>query len=113
MTQGRDDTDGVPVGDGQHISPAEFLLMAGFLAYRAPLASADARAAARRVLVAVLEVATARGFAESDVLEAMMANAEKSSRMLGLAEQATAAVGNTATYLQVIRGAGVTMEADS
>ena len=113
MTQGRDDTNGVPVGDGQHISPAEFLLMAGFLAYRAPLASADARAAARRVLVAVLEVATARGFAESDVLEAMMANAEKSSRMLGLAKQATAAVGNTATYLQVIRGAGVTMEADS
>ena len=63
MTQSRDDTDGVPVGNGQHISPAEFLLMAGFLVYRAPLASADARAAARRVLVAVLEVATARGFA--------------------------------------------------
>lgn len=113
MTQSRNDTDGVPVGNGQHISPAEFLLMAGFLAYRAPLASADARAAARRVLVAVLEVAAARGFADSDVLQAMMANAEKSSRMLMLAEQATAAVGNTAAYLHVIRSAGVMIESDS
>ncbi|MFM0052805.1 hypothetical protein [Caballeronia grimmiae] len=113
MTQSRDDTDGVPVGDGQHLSPAEFLLMAGFLAYRAPLASADARAAARRLLVAVLEVATARGFADSDVLHAMMANAEKSSHMLMLAEQATAAVGNTAAYLHVIRSAGVIIESDS
>jgi hypothetical protein len=113
MMQGRDDTDGVPVGNGRHISPAEFLLMAGFLAYRAPLASPDARAAARRVLVAVLEVATARGFADSDLLQAMMANAEKSSLVLKLAEQATAAVGNSAAYLHVIRSAGVIMESDS
>jgi hypothetical protein len=113
MMQSQDDTDGVPVGNGRHISPAEFLLMAGFLAYRAPLTLADARAAARRVLVAVLEVATARGFADSAVLEAMMANAEKSSRMWRLAEEATAAVGDTATYLQVVRSAGVTMEEDS
>lgn len=112
MTQSRHDMDGVPVGKGEYISPAEFLLMAGFLAYRAPLASPDARAAARRILVAVLEAAAARGFAESDVLEAMMTNAEKSSRMWKLAEQATAAVGNTATYLQVIRSAGVIIEDD-
>lgn len=43
----------------------------------------------------------------------MMANAETSSRMLRLAEQAIAAIGDTATYLQVIRGAGVIIEEDS
>jgi len=111
--QDRDNTDGVPVGNGQHVSPAEFLLMAGFLAYRAPFASDHARTAARRILVAVLEVATARGFADSSVLQAMMLNAEKSSRMWTLAEQATAAIGDTATYLQVIRSAGVTLEEDA
>jgi hypothetical protein len=113
MLQFRHDRDGVPVGNGQHISPAEFLLMAGFLAYRAPLAPADARAAARRILVAVLEVATARGFAHSDVLEAMIANADKSSRMWKMAEEAIAAVGDTAAYLQVISSAGVIMETAS
>jgi hypothetical protein len=113
MKRTRDDTGGVPVGNGRHISPAEFLLMAGFLVYRAPLASADARAAARRVLTTVLDAATARGFVDSNALEAMMANAEKSSRMWRLAEQATAAVGDTATYLQVIRSAGVIMNASA
>lgn len=110
MTQDRRNTDGVPVGEGQHISPAEFLLMAGFLAYRAPLATAAAQAAARRILDAVLGVAAAHGFAYSDVLETMMASGEKSSRVWTLAEEATAAVGDTTAYLQVIRGAGVTME---
>jgi hypothetical protein len=43
----------------------------------------------------------------------MMANAEKSSLVLKLAEQATAAVGNSAAYLHVIRSAGVIMESDS
>jgi hypothetical protein len=101
------------VGNGQHISPTEFLLMAGFLTYRAPLAAADARAAARRVLDAILGVAADHGFAHSDTLESMMASAEKSAQVWRLAEQATAAVGDTSTYLQVIRGAGVTLEADS
>lgn len=113
MTQNRDITKGVPVGNGQHVSPAEFLLMAGFLAYRAPLASAHARAVAQRILVAVLEMATARGFADSIVLQATMANAEKSSSTWRLAEQAAAAIGDTATYLQVIRSAGVIIEEDA
>lgn len=112
MTEGRPNTKGVPVGDGRQISPAEFLLMAGFLVYRAPLASAAARAAARRVLDAVFGSAAAGGFAHSDVLETMMANAGKSSAMWTLAEQATAAVGDTTAFLQVIRGAGVSMEGD-
>lgn len=111
MTQGRSGTGGVPVGEGQHISPAEFLLMAGFLVYRAPLAPAAARAAARRVLDATFGAAAARGFAHSNALEAMMAHAEKSSRIWTLAEQATAAVGGTTAFLQVIRDAGVAMEA--
>jgi hypothetical protein len=42
----------------------------------------------------------------------MMANAEKSSRIWTLAEQATAAVGDTTAFLQVIRGAGVSLEGD-
>jgi hypothetical protein len=113
MTQDRVNTSGVPVGDGQQISPTEFLLMAGFLAYRAPLAPIAARAAARRVLDAVLGAAAAHGFADSDALETMMACAEKSSRMLSLAEQATAAVGDTVAYLDVIRCAGVTLDLDS
>lgn len=110
MTQGRCNADGVPVGKGRHISPAEFLLMAGFLVYRAPFAPAAAQAAARRVLDATFGAAEAQGFAHSDVLETMMAHAEKSSRIWMLAEQATAAVGDMATFLQVIRGAGVSME---
>jgi hypothetical protein len=102
---------GVPVGDGQHISPAKFLPMAGFLVYRAPLAPAAARAVALLILDAVLGAA-ASGFAHSDVLETMMANGEKSSRTWALAEQATATVGDMEAFLQVIRGAGVSMEGD-
>src|SRR6516225_4812072 len=64
--------DGVPVGNGRHISPAEFLLMAGYLTYRASLAPIDARVAARRVLDAVLGAAAAHGFAHADALESMM-----------------------------------------
>ena len=112
MTQDRVDTDGVPVGNGQHISRAEFLLMAGFLTYRAPMAPIAARVAAQRVLDAVLGAAAAHGFADSDALETMMACAEKSSRMWRLAEQATAAVGDTVANLRVIRCAGVTLEMD-
>jgi len=112
MALNHDSTAGVPVGNGQQVSPAEFLLMAGFLAYRAPRAEVDARVAARRVLDAVLGAAAAHGFAHSDTLESMMASAEKSTRVWRLAEQATAAVGDTIAYLQVIRGAGVTLEVD-
>lgn len=113
MAPDRDRTAGVPVGDGQHISPAEFLLMAGFVVYRAPLAPADARDAARRVLDAVLGVAAAHGFAHSDTLESMMMSADKSAHVWTLAEQATAAIGDTGAYLQVLRNAGVTLDADS
>ena len=112
MTEGRPYTEGVPVGDGQHITPAEFLLMAGFLVYRAPLAPIAARVAARRVLDAVFGAAAASGFAHSDVLETMMANPGKHSGMWTLAKQATSAVGDTTAFLQVIRGAGVSMEGD-
>lgn len=112
MAQVRHNPEGVPVGDGQQISPAEFLLMAGFLAYRAPLAEAATQAAARCILHAVLGAATAGGFAYSDVLETMMETGEKSSRLWTLAEQATAAVGDTTAYLQLIRNAGITMEGD-
>ncbi|CAD6557114.1 hypothetical protein LMG28727_06282 [Paraburkholderia kirstenboschensis] len=112
MALDHDRTTGVPVGNGQYISPAEFLLMAGFLAYRAPLAAADARAAARRVVDAILGVAAAHGFAYSDTLASMMTSAETSTRAWRLAELATAAVGDTVAYLQVIRSAGVTLEAD-
>ena len=112
MTQGRHNPDGVPVGNGQQISPAEFLLMAGFLAYRAPLAEAATQAAARGILHAVLGAATAGGFAYSDVLETMMETGEKSSRLWSLAEQAAAAVGDTTAYLQVVRNAGISMEGD-
>ncbi|WP_233887259.1 hypothetical protein [Paraburkholderia flagellata] len=112
MSRFHDMPEGVPVGNGHHISPAEFLLMAGFLAYRAPLASVDARAAARRVLDAVLSAAAAHGFVHADALESMMASAERSANVRSLAEQASAAVGDTFAYMQVIRSAGVALEAD-
>ncbi|RKR38791.1 hypothetical protein [Paraburkholderia sp. BL17N1] len=112
MMQDRVNTDGVPLGNGKHISPTEFLLMAGFLTYRAPLAPIAARVAARRVLDAVLGAAAAHGFADSDALETMMARAEKSAYMWRLAEQAAAAVGDTVAYLHVLRCAGVTLEVD-
>ncbi|WP_269151859.1 hypothetical protein [Paraburkholderia sacchari] len=41
-----------------------------------------------------------------------MASAEKSRRVWKLAAQATAAVGDTVAYLQVIRDAGVMLEVD-
>ncbi|CAB3754206.1 hypothetical protein [Paraburkholderia solisilvae] len=112
MTQGKHNADGVPVGEGHHISPAEFLLMAGFLVYRAPSVPGAARAAARRILDVAFGAAAARGFAHSAVLERMIANAEKSSHMWRLAEQAAAAVGDTTAFLQVIRDAGITLEGD-
>jgi hypothetical protein len=113
MAQNRVNTSGVPVGNGQHLSPAEFLLMAGFLTYRAHLAPISARVAARRVLDAILGAAAAHGFADSDALETMMACAEKPSGMRKLAEEATAAVGDTVACLDVIRCAGVTLETDA
>ncbi|ASV99466.1 hypothetical protein CJU94_15725 [Paraburkholderia aromaticivorans] len=113
MTQGRHNVRGVPVGAGRHISPAEFLLMAGFLVYRAPDAPASARAAARRVLDATFGAAAALGFADSAALETMMAHADRSSRIWALAERATSAVGDTTAFLQVVRSAGVTLEWDA
>jgi hypothetical protein len=113
MTRDRLNRAGVPVGNGKHISPAEFFLTAGFLTYRAPLVPIAARVAARRVVDAVLRAAAAHGFADSDALETMRACAETSWRLLRLAEQATAAVGDMVAYLHVIRCAGVTLEVDS
>jgi len=112
MTDGSHYPQGIPVGADEYAAPADFLLMAGFLVYEAPLAPASARAAARRILSAVLGAAAVSGFAHSDVLETLMANAEKSSRTRTLAEQAVAAVGDTAAFLQVIRGTGVPMEGE-
>ncbi len=112
MALNHEGTPGVPVGNGRHISPAEFLLMAGFLAYRAPLAQAEARAAARRVLDAVLGVAAAHGFAQTAALESLMASADKSPHVWQLAEQAAAAIGDTVAYLQVLASAGVMLETD-
>ncbi|MGA7780830.1 MAG: hypothetical protein WCA85_24440 [Paraburkholderia sp.] len=112
MNEGRSDMQGVPVGGGRHISPAEFLLMSGFLAYRAHLAPLAARAAARRILDAVFRAAAASGFVHSVVLDTMMADEEKSPCMWTLAEQATAAIGDTTTFLHVIRGADISLQGD-
>jgi len=54
MNNGARFSRGVPVGDGEYLPAADFLLMAGFLVYEAPLAPANARAAARDILHAVL-----------------------------------------------------------
>jgi len=103
---------GIPVGGGEHLPPADFLLMAGFLTYEAPFAPTHARVAAQSVLRAVLSAATACGFASSDLLDTMMSRAEKSARVYALAEEAARAIGDTEAFLKVVQTTGISTEGD-
>jgi len=102
----------VPVGGGEYLPPADFLLMAGFLTYEVPLAPTRARAAAESILRAVLSAATAGGFPSSDVLDTLMSKKEKSARVLELAEDAARAIGDTEAFLRLLQTTGVSMEGD-
>ncbi|CAB3759367.1 hypothetical protein [Paraburkholderia solisilvae] len=103
---------GIDLGGGEVTTPADYLLMAGFLVYEAPRAPATARLAARRILTAVLRAATARGFPNSDVLETLLANGTKSPRVYQLAVDAAAAVGDVQTFVEILRHAGLSTEGE-
>ena len=97
---------GVPVGDGEHVPPATFILMCGYLLYEAKKADADARAHARQLLDGVLTAASVAGFRRGDLLETLMSRAERTDRLMDLARAAAAAIGDTAAFLCVLRAAG-------
>lgn len=105
-------SDGIALGGEQYTSSADYLLMAGFLAYEASRAPAGARLVARRILTAVLRTAAERGFPNADVLETLMSNREKSSRVYQLAVEAAAAVGDAQAFVEVLKTAGVSAEGD-
>lgn len=110
MNRKRD--EGVPVGDGEFASPAEFLLMSGLLVYEGRSADADVRQLSRDIIDAVLSAARAGGFAQGDILETMMSLGDRSERVRALAEEATRAIGDTAALLAVLQRAGVRWEGD-
>lgn len=103
---------GIPLGGAQYTSSADYLLMAGFLVYEASRAPAGARLVARRILTAVLQAAAVRGFPNADMLETLMSNREKSSRMYQLAVDAAAAVGDARAFVDVLKKAGLQAEGD-
>ncbi|GAB2877718.1 hypothetical protein GCM10027093_11280 [Paraburkholderia jirisanensis] len=112
QTVSDDHRAGIDLGAGEFTTPADYLLMAGFLVYEAPLAPVAARLAARRILSAVLRSATARGFPNSDILETLMANGTKSPHVYRLAVDATAAVGDVHTFVEILRRAGLCREGE-
>lgn len=103
--------NGVPVGDGEYVPPATFILMCGYLLYAAKNADAGARSDARQLLDGVLAAASAGGFHRGDLLETLMSRNERTDRLRDLAHAAADAIGDTAAFLQVLRGAGANMGA--
>jgi hypothetical protein len=98
---------GIPVGVGEYQSPADFLLMSGFLWFEARRAPLRSRLAARRVLDEVLSSARAAGFGKGDLLETLMSKCEKSDRVWELAVEATNAVGDIGAFMAALGRAGV------
>ncbi|SAK51484.1 hypothetical protein AWB80_01649 [Caballeronia pedi] len=101
---------GIAIGEGKYASPSQCLLMCGFLVFEAKHADEDLRQYARRVLDAVFAAAAANGFRRSDLLETLMSKGERTPRILNLARQATAAIGDNLAFVRVIAQAGVRAE---
>jgi hypothetical protein len=103
-------SESIGVGLGERLTPAQFILMFGFLVYEAPRAPEAAKRTARHALSALLAAAAAGGFASSDLLDTMMARAERSERVDTLAEEAACAIGDATAFIDVMRRAGISME---
>jgi hypothetical protein len=105
-------TAGVPVGAGDHVHPATFLLMCGYLVHVATKADAGARADARLLLDGILTAARIGGFHRADLLETLMSRNERTDRLRNLAHAAVDAIGDTDAFLFVLRAAGANVGAD-
>ena len=103
---------GVPVGAGEYVHPATFLLMCGYLVHVAAKADAGARADARQLLDSILTAARIGGFHRADLLETLMSRNERTDRLRSLAHAAVDAIGDTAAFLIVLRAAGANVGAD-
>ncbi|MDR6419886.1 hypothetical protein J2801_002137 [Paraburkholderia phenoliruptrix] len=103
---------GVPVGGGEYIHPATFLLMCGYLVHVAAKADAGARADAKQLLDGILAAARTGGFSRADLLETLMSRNEKTDRLRRLAQAAVEAIGNTTAFLLVLRAAGADVGVD-
>ncbi|VWD17307.1 hypothetical protein [Burkholderia contaminans] len=99
------------VGAGEYLTPAQLILMFGFLTYEAPRAPMIAKSTARTALAAILSAAAAGGFKSSDLLDTLMSRAERSARVDALAEGAVCAIGDANAFIAVIRRAGISLEA--
>ena len=97
---------------GESLTPAQFIRMFGFLVYETPCAPETAKRTARHALSALLAAAAAGGFASSDLLDTMMARAERSERVEMLAVEAACAIGDADAFVGVMRRAGISMEDD-
>ncbi|HGO6126252.1 TPA: hypothetical protein ACK3RK_004795 [Burkholderia cepacia] len=71
----------IDVGAGEYLTPAQIILMFGFLAYEAPRVPTVAKSNARIALAAILRAATAEVFKSADLLDTLMARAERSPRV--------------------------------
>ncbi|WP_367189346.1 hypothetical protein [Burkholderia sp. Ed8] len=101
----------IDVGSGEYLTPAQLILMFGFLTYEAPLAPMNAKSSARIALAAILSAAAAGGFKSSDLLDTLMSRAERSARVDALAQGAVCAIGDANAFIAVIRRAGISLEA--
>lgn len=110
MTARCNSSQSIDVGLGEKLTPAQFILMFGFLVYEAHGAPEAAKRTARHALSALLAAAAAGGFASSDLLDTMMARSEQSERVAMLAEEAGRAIGDASAFISVMRRAGISME---
>ncbi|QTO19594.1 hypothetical protein [Burkholderia seminalis] len=101
----------IDVGAGEYLTPAQIILMFGFLAYEAPRVPPVAKSNARIALAAILRAATAGGFKSADLLDTLMARAERSPRVDSLMDEAARAIGDASAFITVMQRAGISMEA--
>ena len=101
----------IEIAAGEYLTPAQLILMFGFLTYEAPRAPMSAKSSARIALAAILSAAAAGGFKSSDLLDTLMSRAERSARVDALAEGAVCAIGDANAFIAVIRRAGISLEA--
>ncbi|WP_322095148.1 hypothetical protein [Paraburkholderia bannensis] len=103
-------SESIDVGLGERLTPAQIIIMFGFLVYESPRAPEAARRTARHALSALLSAASTGGFASSDLLDTLMARAERSERVEMLAEDAVCAIGDATAFISVMQHAGISME---
>ncbi|KWZ43726.1 hypothetical protein WS72_13250 [Burkholderia savannae] len=100
----------IEIADGEYLTPAQLILMFGFLIYEAPRAPVTAKNNARAALSAILSAAAAGGFTSLDLLDTLMSRAERSARVVALATEAASVIGDANAFIDVMRRADISME---